>query len=93
MPIGAPTFSEALRAGSEIFHALKKSLHDQGFATGQGDEGGFAPSLKSNQAAIEAVLKAIELAGITRARTSRSRSIRQSASWSISTRPRTRTVS
>jgi len=63
MPIGAPTFSEALRAGSEIFHALKKSLHDQGFATGQGDEGGFAPSLKSNQAAIEAVLKAIELAG------------------------------
>jgi enolase len=63
MPIGAPTFSEALRAGSEIFHALKKSLHDQGFATGQGDEGGFAPSLASNQAAIEAVLKAIELAG------------------------------
>ncbi len=65
MPIGAPTFSEALRAGSEIFHALKKSLHDQGFATGQGDEGGFAPSLASNQAAIEAVLKAIELAGYT----------------------------
>ena len=63
MPIGAPTFGEALRAGSEIFHALKKSLHDQGFATGQGDEGGFAPSLASNQAAIEAVLKAIELAG------------------------------
>ena len=63
MPIGAPTFSEALRAGSEIFHALKKSLHEQGFATGQGDEGGFAPSLASNQAAIEAVLKAIELAG------------------------------
>ena len=65
MPIGAPNFSEALRAGSEIFHALKKSLHDQGFATGQGDEGGFAPSLASNQAAIEAVLKAIELAGYT----------------------------
>ena len=63
MPIGAPTFSEALRAGSEIFHALKKELHDRGFATGQGDEGGFAPSLASNQAAIEAVLKAIELAG------------------------------
>ena len=53
MPIGAPTFSEALRAGAEVFHALKKSLHDQGFATGQGDEGGFAPSLPSNQAAIE----------------------------------------
>jgi enolase len=63
MPIGAPTFSEALRAGSEIFHALKKSLHDAGFAVGQGDEGGFAPSLASNQAAIEQVLKAIELAG------------------------------
>ncbi len=63
MPIGAPTYSEALRAGSEIFHALKKELHDGGFATGQGDEGGFAPSLASNQAAIEAVLKAIELAG------------------------------
>ena len=63
MPIGAPTFSDALRAGSEIFHSLKKSLHDQGFATGQGDEGGFAPSLASNQAAIEQVLKAIELAG------------------------------
>jgi enolase len=63
MPIGAPTYSEALRAGSEIFHALKKELHSQGFATGQGDEGGFAPSLASNQAAIEAVLKAIELAG------------------------------
>jgi enolase len=63
MPIGAPTYSEALRAGSEVFHALKKSLHDQGFATGQGDEGGFAPSLASNQAAIEQVLKAIELAG------------------------------
>ena len=63
MPIGAPTFSEALRAGSEIFHALQEVLHDQGFATGQGDEGGFAPSLASNQAAIEQVLKAIERAG------------------------------
>jgi len=63
MPIGAPTYSDALRAGSEVFQALKKSLHDQGFATGQGDEGGFAPSLASNQAAIEQVLKAIELAG------------------------------
>ena len=63
MPIGAPTFSEALRAGSEIFHALKKSLHDQGFATGQGDEGGFAPSLPSNEAAVEIVLRAIEKAG------------------------------
>jgi enolase len=65
MPIGAPTYAESLRAGSEIFHALKKHLHDGGFATGQGDEGGFAPSLDSNQAAIEAVLRAIELAGYT----------------------------
>jgi enolase len=63
MPVGAPTFSEALRAGSEVFHALRGLLHDEGFATGQGDEGGFAPSLKSNQAAIELVLKAVEKAG------------------------------
>jgi enolase len=63
MPIGAPTFSEALRAGTETFHALRGLLHDAGFATGQGDEGGFAPSLASNQAAIELVLKAIERAG------------------------------
>jgi enolase len=63
MPIGAPTFSEALRAGAETFHALRGLLHDGGFATGQGDEGGFAPSLASNQAAIELVLKAVERAG------------------------------
>ena len=63
MPIGAPTFSEALRAGAETFHALRGLLHDGGFATGQGDEGGFAPSLASNQAAVEIVLKAIEKAG------------------------------
>jgi enolase len=49
MPVGAPTFGEALRAGSEVFMALRGLLHDEGFATGQGDEGGFAPSLKSNQ--------------------------------------------
>ena len=63
MPVGAPTFGEALRAGAEVFHALKALLHDGGFATGQGDEGGFAPSLKSNQEAIELVLKAVEKAG------------------------------
>jgi enolase len=63
MPIGAPSYSEALRAGAEIFHALHDELHERGFATGQGDEGGFAPSLDSNQAAIELVLKAIERAG------------------------------
>ncbi|MET1231298.1 MAG: phosphopyruvate hydratase [Candidatus Limnocylindrales bacterium] len=63
MPIGAPSFSEALRTGSEIFHALRAELHDAGHATGQGDEGGFAPSLPSNEAAVEIVLRAIERAG------------------------------
>ncbi len=63
MPVGFDTFSEALRAGTEVFHALRAELHDLGFATGQGDEGGFAPSLASNAAAIETVLKAIERAG------------------------------
>ncbi|MEP7157946.1 MAG: phosphopyruvate hydratase [Chloroflexota bacterium] len=65
MPIGAPSYTEALRAGAETFHALRGLLHDAGFATGQGDEGGFAPSLASNQAAIEMVLKAVEKAGYT----------------------------
>ncbi len=63
MPIGVPTFAEALRAGSEVFHALRAILHDDGLATGQGDEGGFAPSLPSNEAAIEVILRAIERAG------------------------------
>ena len=63
MPVGVDSFAEALRAGSEIFHALKAELHDRGLATGQGDEGGFAPTLPSNQAAIETVLRAVERAG------------------------------
>ncbi len=63
MPVGAPTYEEGLRAGVEVFHALRAELHDAGLATGQGDEGGFAPSLPSNQAAIETVLRAIERAG------------------------------
>jgi enolase len=63
MPLGVATYAEALRAGAEVFAALRKLLHDDGFATGQGDEGGFAPSLASNQAAIEVVLRAIERAG------------------------------
>ena len=62
-PVGMPTFAEAVRAGAEVFHALRAELHDGGFATGQGDEGGFAPSLASNQAAIETILRAIERAG------------------------------
>ncbi|CAN5688901.1 phosphopyruvate hydratase [soil metagenome] len=63
MPVGAPSWSEALRAGAEIFAALRTELHEAGHSTGQGDEGGFAPSLASDQAAIEVVLKAIERAG------------------------------
>jgi enolase len=63
MPIGASTFSEALQMGAEIFHTLKKVLHDKGLSTNVGDEGGFAPNLKSNEEAIETVVKAIEKAG------------------------------
>ncbi len=63
MPVGVASFSDALRAGAEIFAALRTILHDEGRATGQGDEGGFAPSLPSNQAAVEVVLRAIEQAG------------------------------
>jgi enolase len=62
-PVGAPSFREALRWGAEVFHALKKVLKERGLATGVGDEGGFAPSLKSNQDAIEVILRAIESAG------------------------------
>ncbi len=63
MPVGVGTFSDALRAGAEIFAALRTILHDEGHATGQGDEGGFAPSLPSNEAAVEVILRAIEKAG------------------------------
>jgi enolase len=63
MPVGLSSFPEALRAGAEIFAALRGILHDEGHATGQGDEGGFAPSLKSNEAAVEVILRAIEKAG------------------------------
>jgi enolase len=62
-PLGAPSFSEALRWGTETFHALRKILAAQGYATSVGDEGGFAPNLKSNREAIELVLRAIEAAG------------------------------
>ncbi len=63
MPVGADTFSEALHMGASVFHTLKKVLHDKKMSTNVGDEGGFAPNLKSNEEAIEVVLKAIELAG------------------------------
>ncbi len=62
-PLGAPTFREALRWGSEIYHALKGVLKDGGYSTGVGDEGGFAPALKKNSDAVELILKAIEKAG------------------------------
>ena len=65
MPIGAPSFSEALRMGVEIFHHLKAVLHKRGYSTAVGDEGGFAPNLKSNEEAIELVLEAIRTAGYT----------------------------
>ena len=63
MPIGAPNFSEALRWGVEIFHALKNALKKRGYSTAVGDEGGFAPSCKSNEEAIQIVLEAISAAG------------------------------
>jgi enolase len=63
VPVGVETFADALRAGAEVFHALKGILHDDGFSVGQGDEGGFAPSLPSNEAAVEVILRAIETAG------------------------------
>src|SRR5215467_7259839 len=63
MPIGAANLPDAVRMGSEVFHNLKKILHDGGHGTAVGDEGGFAPNLKSNQEAIELILRAIEAAG------------------------------
>jgi len=63
MPTGAPSFSEALRCGAEIFHALRDVLHGDGHATAVGDEGGFAPDLESNQSAVEYLLRGIEKAG------------------------------
>jgi enolase len=63
VPVGFPTYSEALRAGTEVFHALKRKLHDGGLSTAVGDEGGFAPDLDSNEAALEALIGGIEGAG------------------------------
>jgi len=65
MPVGPETFSEALRMGVETFHTLKKVLKDRGYNTSVGDEGGFAPSLKSNEEAVELILEAIEKAGFS----------------------------
>ncbi len=65
MPIGAPSFAEALRYGAETFHALKKILSKKGYSTAVGDEGGFAPNLKSNDEACEVIVEAIQAAGYT----------------------------
>ena len=69
MPAGAPSFAEGVRWGTEIYHALKEVLHDAGYSTNVGDEGGFAPSLGGNAAAIEVILQAIEKAGYRPAKT------------------------
>ena len=63
LPVGAPTFAEALRYGAEIFHALKKVLHGRGLSTAVGDEGGFAPDLPSNRAALDTIVEAVSAAG------------------------------
>ncbi len=63
MPVSAPDIREAVRMGSEVFHTLKKELHDQGLATGVGDEGGFAPNLRSAREALDVILRSIEKAG------------------------------
>ncbi len=64
-PVGAPNINEAIRYGAEVFHTLKKVLHERGLNTAVGDEGGFAPDLPSNEAAIEVIIEAIEKAGYT----------------------------
>jgi enolase len=65
LPVGAPTFREAIRYGTEVFHALKKIIHDKNMSTAVGDEGGFAPSVASHEAAIQLILEAIDKAGYT----------------------------
>src|SRR5690606_18059793 len=62
-PIGAPTFREALRAGAEVYHALKSVLKERGLGTGLGDEGGFAPNLPANAAALDLMAEAVQKAG------------------------------
>ena len=65
IPVGAPSFREAVRWGAEVFHALKKIIHDKGMSTAVGDEGGFAPSVENHEAAIQLILQAIQDAGYT----------------------------
>src|SRR5512138_1205230 len=63
IPVGAPSFREAIRYGAEVFHALKKIIHDKGMSIAVGDEGGFAPNVPSHEAAIQMILEAIDKAG------------------------------
>lgn len=65
IPVGAPSFREAVRWGAEVFHALKKIIHDKGMSTAVGDEGGFAPNVENHEAAIQLILQAIDAAGYT----------------------------
>ncbi|HNK53501.1 MAG TPA: phosphopyruvate hydratase, partial [Ottowia sp.] len=65
IPVGAPSFREALRWGAEVFHALKKIIHDKGMSVAVGDEGGFAPNVENHEAAIQLILQAIQDAGYT----------------------------
>jgi len=65
IPVGAPSFREAIRYGAEVFHALKKIIHDKGMSVAVGDEGGFAPSVPGHEAAIQMILEAIDQAGYT----------------------------
>src|SRR6185312_5836652 len=65
VPVGASSFREGLRYGAEVFHALKKTLHDRKLGTTVGDEGGFAPNLESNEAALQALIDGVEAAGYT----------------------------
>ena len=72
-PVGAPSFSEALRWGAEVFHGLRSVLHEKGYSTAVGDEGGFAPNLASNREAIELILAAIEQCRLPAGRADRDR--------------------
>ena len=78
VPVGAASFREGLRMGVEVFHNLKKTLHDKGLSTTVGDEGGFAPNLESNEAALGVLVEAIARRATSRATRSRSRSTRRS---------------
>src|SRR5208282_4859773 len=88
-PLGAATYTDALRWGAEVYHALKSVIKQRGMSTGIGDEGGFAPDLEHNRAALDLIVEAIGKAGLTPARTSRWRSTRAASEFI----PKARTTS